>query len=108
MRISSNLPLVVVSSFERVYRHQDTEFHVLFEGKSQTSKFRTDSWHLTIRRSPEEPAVQYIFQKEGAYWIKTVGINNLPAIIENEIIPWAAAVMARSQPASSPEGWGRD
>ena len=99
MSISSNLPLLVVSSFERIYRHKDTELYVLFEGKSQISKTSADSWHLTIRRSPHEPAVRYIFQKDGTRWIKTVGINNLPEIIEGEFIPWAAA-MAGSQPAS--------
>lgn len=87
----------MVSSFERVYSQGDTDYHVLFEGKSQTSKTRADSWHLTIRRSPGDPLVKYIFHKDISGWVKSIGINSLPEHIERVLLPWAAEALSRAQ-----------
>src|SRR5579872_986434 len=100
MTLSSNLPLFVVSSFEREWRPGDINYLVLFEGKSQVSRAHPDVWQLTIRRSKQdkEKSAKYIFQKDGPHWVKAIGINNLPEDTERAFIPWAVAILAPPQP----------
>ena len=86
--------MLVVSSFERVYRYDDAEFHVLFEGKSQTSKTLVSNWHLTIRPSRGGSTIRYIFSQDGLQWVKSVGINNFPIEIERTFLAWAVAELA--------------
>lgn len=83
----------MIASFEKFFCHRDTEYHVLFEGRSKAPHYPIETWQLTISRG-KAPANIYIFRKLEKGWVSSADVQRLPAELEMALLPWAAANIA--------------
>ena len=89
MPISYNLPMIVIASFDRLFTYRQSEYPVLFEGKTQLVQPVISYWFLTISHHPGKGMVKYILHKPLDQWEKAFGINSLEPEEEIHFLLWA-------------------
>jgi hypothetical protein len=89
-----NLPLVAVTSFERVFTHRRGEYIVLFQGKTPVVPPVITQWCLVIPHHPEKGFVKYALEKRFLQWQRFSSSNRLDGTEEYILLRWASDVIS--------------
>jgi len=94
MHLVTNLPLVPVSSFERVFTYRRGEYIVLFQGKSPVVPPVITQWCVVIPHHSEKGSVKYVLEKRYLGWQQITAVNRLDAGEEFILLRWAVDVIS--------------
>lgn len=94
MHLVMNLPLVPVTTFERVFTYRRGEYIVVFQGKTPVLPPVITQWCLLIPHHPEKGFVKYVLEKRYLGWQKLSALNRLEGGEEFILLRWAVNVVS--------------
>jgi hypothetical protein len=89
-----NLPLLPVSTFDRVFTWRRTEYVVVFQGRTPVMPPVITQWCLLIPHHPEKGLVKYLLEKRYFGWQKSYAANPLEGGEEFILLRWAVDVIS--------------